>query len=62
MLGKVVKESQCDWDEKLPVVMSAYQATSHRSTGFSPNRLFLGRETRMQIYLVMGLPPEEAVM
>jgi len=61
MLGKVVKESQRDWDEKLPVVMSAYRATPHRSTGFSPNRLFLGRETRMPIDLVMVIPPEEAV-
>jgi len=41
--------------------MSAYRATPHRSTGFPPNRLFLGRETRMPIDLVMGLSPEEAV-
>jgi len=52
ILGKVMRESQRDWDEKLPVVMSAYRATPHRSTGFSPNRLFMGRETRMPIDLV----------
>lgn len=61
MLGKVVKESQRDWNEKLPVVMSAYRTAPHRSMGLSPNRLFLGRETRMPIDLVMGLRPEEAV-
>jgi hypothetical protein len=59
MLGKVVSESQRDWDERLPLVMAAYRASPHSSTGFSPNRLFLGRENRMPLDLVMGLPPEE---
>ena len=51
--------SQRDWDEKLPYVMAAYRASPHSSTGFSPNRLFLGRENRMPLDLVMGLPLEE---
>ena len=38
--------------------MAAYRATSHESTGFTPNRLFLGRENRMPLDLVMGLPPD----
>ena len=59
MLGKVVSESQRDWDERLPLVMAAYRASPHSSTGFSPNRLFLGRENRMPLDLVMGLPLEE---
>ena len=59
MLGKVVSESQRDWDEHLPLVMAAYRATPHNSTGLSPNRLFLGRENRMPLDVVMGLPVEE---
>ena len=59
MLGKVVKESQRDWDERLPQVMAAYRASPHSATGFSPNRLFLGRETRMPLDLVMGVPAED---
>ena len=59
MLGKAVSESQRDWDERLPLVLAAYRGTPHESTGFSPNRLFLGREVRMPIDLVMGLPPDE---
>lgn len=59
MLGKIVKESQRDWDEKLPQVMAAYRASPHSSTGFSPNQLFLGRETRMPLDLIMGVPPED---
>jgi len=58
MLGKVVKESQRDWDDRLPQVMSAYRASIHSATGYSPNRLFLGRETRMPLDLIMGIPTE----
>jgi transposase InsO family protein len=59
MLGKVVSESQRDWDERLPLVMAAYRASPHTSTGFSPNSLFLGRENRMPLDLIMGLPRRE---
>ena len=58
MLGKVVKDSQRDWDERLPLVLSAYRASPHTSTGFSPNRLFLNRELRMPLDLIMELPSE----
>ena len=58
MLGKVVSESQRDWDERLPLVLAAYRATPHESTGMTPNKLFLGHEVRMPIDLVMGLPAE----
>jgi len=61
MLGKVVSESQRDWDDKLTSVMAAYRASPHNSTGFTPNRLFLGRENRMPLDLVMGLLLQEAV-
>ena len=39
--------------------MTAYRASPHDSTRYSPNGLFLGRENRMPLDLVMGLPPEE---
>jgi len=61
MLGKVVSASQRDWDDRLPSVMAAYRASPHSSTGFTPNRLFLGRENRMPLDLVMGLPLQESV-
>jgi hypothetical protein len=59
MLGKVVSDSHRDWDERLQFVLAAYRSTPHSSTGFTPNRLFLGRETRMPLDLVMGLPVEK---
>ena len=59
MLGKIVSDGQRDWDEKLPLVLAAYRASPHSSTGYSPNRLFLGRESRMPLDLVMGLPADD---
>ena len=44
MLGKVVSESQRDWDTKMPAVMAAYRATVDEATGYSPNFLMFGRE------------------
>ena len=60
MLGKAVGESQRDWDERLPLVLAAYRATPHESTGLSPNKLFLGHEVRMPIDLAMGIPPDDS--
>jgi len=60
MLGKAVSSSQRDWDEQLPLVLAAYRATPHESTGLTPNMLFLGHEVRMPIDLAMGLTPEDA--
>ena len=59
MLGKVVDESQRDWDDRLPAVLAAYRASPHESTGFSPNRLFWGREVRMPLDVMLDLPEGE---
>ena len=58
MLGKVVSENQRDWDDHLPYVMAAYRASVHDVTGFSPNYLVFGRESRAPLDIVYG-PPEE---
>ena len=39
-----VSEHQEDWDVNLPLIASAIRASVNRSTGFTPNRLMLGRE------------------
>ena len=35
MLGKVVSDSQRDWDEHLPLVMAAYRSSPHSATGYA---------------------------
>lgn len=60
MLAKVVSEHQRDWHEHLPAVLAAYRATVHEATGFSPNRLFLGKENRLPVDLVYGAVVDDA--
>jgi hypothetical protein len=59
MIGRVISEKQTDWDELLPYVMAAYRASPHNSTHYSPNMLIFGRENRMPLDLVLGLPEPE---
>ena len=45
MVSKLTnKETYDDWDEQIPIAVSAYNATEHATTGFTPNRLMFGRE------------------
>ena len=63
MLAKTVKESQKDWDDRLPYVMAAYRATQHTSTTLTPNFVVFGHENVMPADLVLCnsnvLPPSE---
>lgn len=61
MVAKCVGQNHKRWDETIPLVTSAYRASIHETTGFSPNRIVLGRETRLPLDLVYGLPPSEKV-
>jgi len=58
ILAKTVAEHQRDWDARLPFAMAAYRATQHDSTGYSPNMLVLGRETRAPPDIIYGAPME----
>jgi len=50
MLCKMVNELENpEWDKHLPIVMMAYRSTVHKSTGFSPCLLMLGRELRLPV-------------
>jgi len=57
MLSKFVNKETDDWDEHLPYVMAAYNATIHASTGCSPNLLMWGRETTLPIDLMFDVEP-----
>ena len=49
MLSKFCDENRSDWDQHLPFLLCAYQATANASTGCSPNLLMLGRETNLPV-------------
>ncbi len=54
MISAYVDEHQKTWDVHLPLLTSAYRSCVHESTGYTPNMLMLGRETRQPIELFLG--------
>jgi len=54
ILGKTVASHQKDWDTHLSFAMSAYRASRHESTGYTPNMLTLGTEVRAPADIVYG--------
>ena len=58
MMGRVVSETQKDWD-LLPYVVAAYRSSVHQSTGYSPNYSMFAREVRAPADLVFGTQKEQ---
>ena len=59
LLSKVVAENQRDWQDFLPKIVTAYNAASHETTGFSPFYLVYGRPYRTPLDLVIATPAVE---
>jgi len=56
----VVLDNQRDWDENVTYALTAYRATKHSATGFSPNYLVFGRELASPFELMFhGIPENE---
>ena len=51
---------QESWDDFVGISVGAIRATVNRSTGFTPNRMMLGREVMMPLDLMLGSDGEEA--
>jgi hypothetical protein len=56
LLAIYCEECYKDWDVHLPYLTSAYRATVHSSTGFTPNMMIRGREAALPITVVHGDP------
>ena len=57
MLGIFATENPRNWDDYLPYLLMAYRATQNKSTGCTPNLIFLQREITCPIELMVGPPP-----
>ena len=57
MLKIFSAENPKDWDDHLPYLLMAYRASPHKSTGCTPNLLFLQREVACPLDLMVGPPP-----
>ncbi|CAG2231997.1 unnamed protein product [Mytilus edulis] len=58
MLTGYVNEYHSNWDVLLPYVMMAYRSSQHETTGYTPNRLMLGREVSTPLDLIYKLPSQ----
>lgn len=57
-LSKVVERHQKDWDRHIPLLLLAYRASIHETTGQTPAKVVLGRDLRLPRDLVFGTPRE----
>ena len=53
-----IGKSQREWDVYLPQIASALRSTVNRSTGFTPNRIMLGREVCQPADIMYPLPKQ----
>ena len=58
LITAFISENQRTWDKDLSILMMAYRATPHETSGFTPTELMLGRQISMPIDIQVGLPPE----
>jgi transposase InsO family protein len=58
-LRKVVASHQRDWDERVPLFLLAYRASTHDTTGLTPAKLIFGRELRLPCDLLFGVTPRQ---
>jgi hypothetical protein len=58
-LRKVVASHQRDWDERLPLFLIAYRASTQDTTGLTPVSLVFGREIPLTCDLLYGVPPDK---
>ena len=58
MLTMYCESDQKNWDHYLQQVMMAYRSSIHASTGHTPNKMTLGRETTLPIQVVFGKPDD----
>jgi hypothetical protein len=58
-LRKVVATNQRNWDEKLPLFLLAYRASTHDTMGLTPASLVFVGELRLSCNLLFGVPPDK---
>lgn len=58
MISSYVDRNQKDWDLNIKLLTSAYRASVHDSTGFTPNMVMLGREVNQPMTLKYGIHHE----
>ena len=55
MIRCYVDKEHSEWDKYLPLLTSAIRAITSRQTGFTANKLMLGRELNMPFDIILGM-------
>jgi len=58
-LAKFISENQRDWDRWIGLCLLAYRSARHETTKISPAEMCFGRELKLPIDLLRGVPPQE---
>ena len=58
MLGTMEEYQKSDWKAHVPTSVHAYNATFHKTTGYSPFFLMFGRHPRLATDAFLGLSPD----
>jgi hypothetical protein len=58
-LRKFVASQQRDWDNRLPLFLLAYRASTHDTPGLTPASLVFGRGLRLPCNLLFGVTPDK---
>lgn len=58
MLSAYCSEKRDDWVEHLAPVMMAYRSMLHSTLKETPDMIMLGRQVRVPVDALVGLPPE----
>uniref|UniRef100_T1GUQ3 Integrase catalytic domain-containing protein n=1 Tax=Megaselia scalaris TaxID=36166 RepID=T1GUQ3_MEGSC len=53
-LKKVVKDQRI-WDKYIPIFLLAYRTATHKSTGFSPCEMIVGRNVAIPAEILFGI-------
>ena len=59
MISSYISDTQDDWDENRPLLMLAYRASIHETTGVSPAMMMFGRELTLPVDMTLGRPIRE---
>jgi hypothetical protein len=58
MIRCYIEKKSRRWDKDIPLLSMALHSMVNRQTGYTPNKLMLGRETIQPVQLLLGIPQQ----
>ena len=59
MMRSFIDSNKQDWDIHIPLLTAAYRSSIHPATGFTPNKLMLGREVNLPVDILFPRPSHQ---